>query len=180
MQEAMVAKHAAAEEEACDACPFADRIEPHLHLGEIRALESLARSHPSVQAQWCVVSVVEESVLRRVALPACVSGHLILHARDEPDTVLSGHFERAHRFIQKAHEQDKKVLVHCLAGISRSATIMAAHLILEHGIDDGEALLRIRRKRARIAPNQGFRGQLRHLAQSTLQEPVPPFATLDR
>lgn len=52
-----------------------------------------------------------------------------------------------------------KVVVHCYQGVSRSATIVAAFLMLKRGMSAEEALKTLRKKRE-IFPNEGFLNQL--------------------
>jgi len=49
------------------------------------------------------------------------------------------------------------VLVHCFAGVSRSATIVIAYLMQEHGLTLTDALMHVRKQRYFINPNDGFR-----------------------
>ncbi len=53
-----------------------------------------------------------------------------------------------------------KVVVHCIAGISRSASICAAYLIKHRGMSAIEALEFVRSRRRMANPNAGFIGQL--------------------
>jgi len=52
-----------------------------------------------------------------------------------------------------------KVLVHCVEGISRSASIVIAYLIIKHRFTIQRAIEAIRQHRS-IAPNEGFTEQL--------------------
>jgi len=52
------------------------------------------------------------------------------------------------------------VLVHCFAGVSRSATIVLAYLMQEHGMSYTEAMKFVKAARWFINPNEGFRKQL--------------------
>jgi predicted protein tyrosine phosphatase len=51
-------------------------------------------------------------------------------------------------------------LVHCFAGVSRSATIVIAYLMVEYGMTLNDALIHVRKQRYFINPNDGFRRQL--------------------
>ena len=53
-----------------------------------------------------------------------------------------------------------RVLVHCQAGISRSATICLAYLINARRVSLDEAFDFVKRRRQVISPNLAFMGQL--------------------
>ncbi|KAJ1489034.1 protein-tyrosine phosphatase-like protein, partial [Baffinella frigidus] len=53
------------------------------------------------------------------------------------------------------------VLVHCYAGVSRSATAILAYMIDSFGLDVATALEHLRRSRPQANPNPGFRKQIR-------------------
>ncbi|KAJ1310975.1 hypothetical protein OPQ81_009484 [Rhizoctonia solani] len=63
-------------------------------------------------------------------------------------------------FIQKALASGDGVLIHCMAGMSRSATIAAAYLMYSQGLDPAGALELIREVRPTIQPNPSFLHQL--------------------
>ncbi|UYV66581.1 DUSP3 [Cordylochernes scorpioides] len=82
-----------------------------------------------------------------------------IEALDHVCFKLDNYFDKAANFIQKALESGGKVLVHCRAGISRSATLVIAFLMIKKGLSVQEALKTVRAKRA-IIPNDGFLRQL--------------------
>ncbi|KAG8810957.1 hypothetical protein FRC17_002689, partial [Serendipita sp. 399] len=53
------------------------------------------------------------------------------------------------------------VLVHCLAGMSRSATIVCAYLLATTSMNTEETIAFVRSKRPIIQPNHGFQRQLK-------------------
>lgn len=53
------------------------------------------------------------------------------------------------------------MLIHCHAGVSRSATILAAYLIHKKQITADEAVKIIQEKRKRAKPNDAFMKQLK-------------------
>jgi len=70
------------------------------------------------------------------------------------------HFHKTSAFIMSALEGGGKVLIHCLKGISRSATIAAAFVITAHSVSPTEAVTMLRKFRPIIKPNSGFMTQL--------------------
>ena len=66
------------------------------------------------------------------------------------------HFEEAFRFIDDAVRTNGKVLVHCMMGISRSATIVIGYLMSRHKMSLNDAFVLVKRKRPAIQPNPTF------------------------
>merc|ERR1712100_670546 len=87
---------------------------------------------------------------------------------DESTTDLSAHFLEAHAFMADALSQPSgKLLVHCAAGVSRSATMVISFL-MRHGLDGSgavpstlkEAYSHVLECRPVVSPNTGFFEQL--------------------
>lgn len=68
--------------------------------------------------------------------------------------------DRSVEFIEKAKASNARVLVHCLAGISRSATIAIAYIMKRMDMNLDEAYRFVKEKRPTISPNFNFLGQL--------------------
>uniref|UniRef100_A0AAZ3QKD0 Dual specificity phosphatase 16 n=1 Tax=Oncorhynchus tshawytscha TaxID=74940 RepID=A0AAZ3QKD0_ONCTS len=68
--------------------------------------------------------------------------------------------DRSVEFIEKAKASNACVLVHCLAGISRSATIAIAYIMTRMDMSLDEAYRFVKEKRPTISPNFNFLGQL--------------------
>ncbi|XP_072281876.1 dual specificity protein phosphatase 8-like [Pyxicephalus adspersus] len=63
-------------------------------------------------------------------------------------------------FIGKVELINGKVLVHCLAGISRSAAVAIAYIMRSMGLSLDDAYRFVKEKRPTISPNFNFLGQL--------------------
>lgn len=66
-------------------------------------------------------------------------------------------------FIENALNSKENILVHCNAGVSRSASIVIAYLILKSSLSFESALALVKAARPCIRPNDGFMIQLRNL-----------------
>ncbi|XP_067828672.1 dual specificity protein phosphatase 13A-like [Heptranchias perlo] len=84
-------------------------------------------------------------------------------ADDSPDFDLSTYFYTAAEQIhQTLNTPDAKLLVHCILGMSRSASLVLAYLMIYHDRSLRDAAERVILYRP-ISPNRGFLEQLRNL-----------------
>uniref|UniRef100_I3MFK3 Serine/threonine/tyrosine interacting like 2 n=1 Tax=Ictidomys tridecemlineatus TaxID=43179 RepID=I3MFK3_ICTTR len=96
--------------------------------------------------------------------------YLGVEVDDFPEVDISQHFRKAAEFLDEALLTYRgKVLVSSEMGISRSAVLVAAYLMIFHNMAILEALMTVRRKRA-IYPNDGFLKQLRELNEQLMEE----------
>ncbi|CAD8088871.1 unnamed protein product [Paramecium sonneborni] len=100
-----------------------------------------------------VLQVLDQSI------PVTNAQKLWIMAEDSEDFPLHKYFEQGIKFIEN---QTKKtnVLVHCYAGISRSAAILAAYLMQKYNWTINQALIHLQSKRKIVSPNPGFMLQL--------------------
>ncbi|KAH9977516.1 protein-tyrosine phosphatase-like protein, partial [Russula compacta] len=106
-----------------------------------------------------VVSVMEHAPM----LPQAISLRTLhIPLSDSSDQDILGYLPESTSFIRDAlaESPDSRVLVHCVMGISRSATVMIAYLIATTKMTPREALAAVRSKRAIVRPNPGFMSQL--------------------
>lgn len=89
---------------------------------------------------------------------------------------LASFFPSAIGFIDGARERQEGVLVHCLAGISRSVTITVAYLMYKMSMSLNDAYDFVRRKKSNISPNFNFMGQLLDFERQ-LNPPSPQRCT---
>jgi protein-tyrosine phosphatase len=72
------------------------------------------------------------------------------------------HFDECFQFIEESKEKNEKILVHCHAGRSRSATIVIAYLMKTQKMNLQDAIDHVKEKRKIIRPNEGFMEQLKN------------------
>ena len=78
-----------------------------------------------------------------------------------PGADLLRHLPAAISFMDDAHSSGGKVLVHCVAGMSRSVSLVLAYLVQrEPRMRLAEALRLVKQKRTVVSPNPCFMEQL--------------------
>lgn len=89
--------------------------------------------------------------------------NLFVPCLDLPETSLikDGILLQAFDFIEEARLNNGCVLVHCNAGVSRSASIVLAYLMQYHNMDFETAYKHVKTQRECIHPNAGFLKQLK-------------------
>ncbi|XP_075063572.1 dual specificity protein phosphatase 26 [Mixophyes fleayi] len=85
-----------------------------------------------------------------------------IEAQDSPTFDMSAHFYPAADFIHRALKERGRILVHCAVGVSRSATLVLAYLMIYHEMTLVEAITKVKERRG-IFPNRGFLRQLVNL-----------------
>eukprot|EP00759_Apiculatamorpha_spiralis_P051003 PhF_6_TR5086/c0_g1_i1/m.7135 len=88
--------------------------------------------------------------------------YLVIPAEDNAKYDMSQHFEEAVKFMHTPlGVTNTGVLVHCGAGISRSAAIVIAYIMWRHRIPYNGALSIVQQSRSACNPNVGFQQQLK-------------------
>ncbi|KAI0745125.1 phosphatases II [Earliella scabrosa] len=139
-----------------DFFPQASEIIPGLFVSDLYTATS-----PAVIQQLGITHVL--SVMRRPSYryPRSIE-HLCVPVDDRTDDNLLDYLDHAIRWIRGAlAKPDGRVLVHCVWGMSRSASVAVAFLIVARGMALDEALRVVRARRRVARPNPGFVAQLR-------------------
>jgi protein-tyrosine phosphatase len=89
---------------------------------------------------------------------------------DDPEFSLQPAVERALDFLDCHLAAGRPTLVHCQAGISRSATVILSYLITRKGMSLREAFLLVKERRPQVQPNHGFFKYLEELEWRTRGE----------
>lgn len=83
-----------------------------------------------------------------------------IHVDDTPSARLSLYFDRCSDKIHQVHLRGGRTLVHCVAGVSRSASLCMAYLMKYHRMNLEQAYHHVKKRRPVIRPNGGFWRQL--------------------
>jgi protein-tyrosine phosphatase len=79
---------------------------------------------------------------------------------DLPGARLCVHFDRAADIIHRVRQKGGRILVHCMAGVSRSATLCIVYLMKYQRMSLRESYNYVKSKRPIIRPNPGFFRQM--------------------
>ncbi|KAJ1122963.1 hypothetical protein NDU88_001436 [Pleurodeles waltl] len=96
--------------------------------------------------------------------------YLCIPLPDSPEISIQKHFKECVTFIHFCRMKGGNCLVHCLAGISRSPTIVAAYIMTVTGLGSQQVLDAVKVLRPDINPNAGFRRQLEDYGQRAAKE----------
>jgi len=136
--------------------PLVDVV-PYVYIGDDRAAAdaSLLRARGITRilnvANECANYLHTDASLR----------YMRVNLHDSPDESVSlAVVEEACRFIDSGVAAREGVLVHCMAGRSRSATVVLAYLMTRHGMSLADAYQFLKSKRPGISPNLGYMGLL--------------------
>lgn len=91
-----------------------------------------------------------------IEVPKTQKNYMKIDIDDCDREFICKYFDGIHEFIKS----NQKVLLHCAAGISRSATFAIAYLVGECKFSLIDAIKHVKSKRATIYPNDGFLVQL--------------------
>ncbi|XP_065255596.1 dual specificity protein phosphatase 26 [Emys orbicularis] len=147
------------------ACNHADEVWPGLYLGDQdiaanrRELARLRITHilNASHSKWRGGAEYYEGTGIR---------YLGIEAHDSPSFDMSPYFHPSADFIHQAlSEGGGRILVHCAVGVSRSATLVLAYLMIRHRMTLVEAIKTVKDHRG-IIPNRGFLHQLVSLDNS--------------
>ncbi|CAF0726492.1 unnamed protein product [Didymodactylos carnosus] len=135
----------------------ADCVDDHVWLGDLEAaentfmLDKLNITHILTILDYKPVYNKDDKRIR-----------LYIEAEDIGSYDLLSSFETCYHFIENAVQNNHNILIHCQAGISRSATIVAMYFMKKYTLTHEEAIEKLSNKRCyhMVCPNNGFQSQL--------------------
>ncbi|XP_028279096.1 dual specificity protein phosphatase 13-like [Parambassis ranga] len=133
-----------------------DEVWPNLYIGNVAAAQSRKTLHKLSITHVLNAAHAKQGSIgdQRFYGDTCV--YYGIPAEDSNHFDLSQYFRSAAEFVHKAlKSKDGKVLVHCIMGVSRSATLVLAYLMLQQHLSLRDALRHVVQKRP-IYPNRNF------------------------
>lgn len=130
----------------------------------------------------CVVNVAPElpdTPLSSTSNPL----YLRINAQDRAGVNLAAHFDEVADLIEEVRLAGGSSLVHCVAGVSRSASLCLAYLMKYGNMSLREAYIHVQSIRPQVRPNSGFFLQLRqyeHELRGSSSIEMIYFASLDK
>lgn len=112
--------------------------------------------------KYGVTHILTVAPLKDYKPPLSNTRHMCLNILDLPQTELSDYYMQAFTFIEECISSNGKVLIHCNAGVSRSAAILIAYLMKTQTLSYDAAWSIVKEKRPNINPNIGFIFQLKN------------------
>ena len=104
--------------------------------------------------------------------------YLIIQTADNDQQDLISLFQQTSAFIDEGVRQRGGVLVHCFAGVSRSATTMAAYLMDHRSMSAAGAVALVKRGRRESQPNPNFMKQLQKYERHLQKKKGAPTKTV--
>ncbi|XP_077378696.1 dual specificity protein phosphatase 26-like [Festucalex cinctus] len=136
----------------------ADEVWPRLYIGDQHSAEN--RSDLSRHG---ITHILNAAHSKRQGCPDIYQGlkitYMGIQAHDSCNFDMSVNFQPAADFIHRALSRGGHVLVHCHVGVSRSATLVLAYLMLKQRLTLVEAICAVKENRG-VIPNRGFLRQL--------------------
>lgn len=139
-----------------------DEIEPYLYLGGLLAISDSAYQTFNIRKVISILGSDRElaEVERFLARCPYPVDHIGILIRDDGVSPIGDHFDTITDEIKQATKDKIPTLVHCFAGVSRSATLVAAYLCNTKGYNYDQALTYLKTKRPIVDPSFGFIAKL--------------------
>ena len=146
-----------------------NEIIPNLFLSNYKTVQNILYDEEPSFKMTHLLTVAEELDLSKEASSQNIE-YKKVPADDYDSFDLQSYFPEITEFIHKSLTNQGTIVVHCLMGVSRSATAVMAYLIRFHGLSSEEAFEKVKEKRTVVGPNDGFMIQLKQYEKKLRQE----------
>lgn len=135
--------------------PMISKIEDGLFIGDIRSAKNI-----KILKYNHISNIISSTTFEDENWYDDITQTFMCVADHESDNI-SQYFTAVWNIVNKCKSNGIVTLIHCHAGISRSATLTIAYIMRSRGIGYDDAFIEVRNKRRCIVPNDGFVRQLR-------------------
>lgn len=132
-----------------------DMVVDHIALGSLRTVQSM----PALQQLGVTHVLTCGRNLRTPQFPPPIR-QMVLDVDDNEDQDMNQYFLTAIEFLETCVSTGGLCIVHCFAGVSRSATVVVAYLMKSQRLSFMQALEFVQKSRPAANPNPNFRRQL--------------------
>ncbi|XP_035503000.1 dual specificity protein phosphatase 22-B-like [Scophthalmus maximus] len=140
-----------------------NKVLPNLYLGNFKDARD-----PELLARHNITHILS---IHDAAAPVLEDMmYLCISAADHPKQNLIQYFRDSITFIHESRLKGEGCLVHCVAGVSRSVTLVVAYIMTVTGRGWVESLAAVRAARPCAGPNLGFLRQLEEFENAELTE----------
>lgn len=132
-------------------------IYPNIYLGSLQA----ALDETNIR-KYNIRGILTVANQLKVEVPEGIQ-YLQINIADHPCSNILEIIDQSLEFIDSIILNDDRILVHCASGVSRSASVCCAWLMIRKNLSFEESIELVRQNRPRANPNLGFRQQLNFL-----------------
>ncbi len=138
------------------------RIHDNIFLGNIHATEFIFLHQNNIQAVLSLLNFdnLNDLIKFKNKFKNYPINHKLIIIEDSPDADISKHFDEIYEFVINNYANNKNILIHCQAGLSRSVSATAYCLMKLYGLSFEDALKLIQNKRPYMSINPSFVSQL--------------------
>jgi protein-tyrosine phosphatase len=153
-----------------------DEIEPYLYLSGLVPISEQTYMTFNIQKVISILGSERELTEAKKFLSGCPYpiDHTCILLKDNGRDLAGDYFTSVSEEMTTSIKNKIPTLVHCFAGVSRSATLVAAYLCTTKGYNYDQALTYLKTKRSIVNPSFGFVAQL----ASRFPKKVPSKVTI--
>lgn len=134
------------------------KIDNNLYLGGI-----IGASNSNLISRLRITSIVQILSHNVIMVIHKKIRYLKINIDDLPNVSIIRVVYAAVKFINRELENNGVVLIHCAAGVSRSASVAVAYFMAKHNLSYEAALEKVKKGRRCARPNAGFERQLKEM-----------------
>ncbi|OMJ77168.1 hypothetical protein SteCoe_23312 [Stentor coeruleus] len=135
-----------------------NKIDNNLYLGGV-----IGASNSNLISRLHITSIVQILSHNIAVVIHKKIRYLKINIDDLPNVSIIRVVYEAVRFINRELTNGGAVLIHCAAGVSRSASVAVAYFMAKYNLSYAAALEKVKKGRGCVRPNEGFERQLKEM-----------------